>query len=266
MAPGVPLCPQAPADDWAGSGKLPAHVSPSSVPAASRRGVWQTACHPGGSLRWCSTNYSPLAGRLRSVPANTRPSCMPDGTNHEYILDVDLFLDRMFDVWLLGYGLLRHSHTAFDRIDEVGAKTCRRKNMMQRTYSERPMHAMHAIKLHSHLAQLLGGYDFEEFVPLNAQPGFLLAVGLGHRLGQRLQALIFAGPGVDFAGKHDGRRRRATNNGSVSSLQRHHLELFVQRPRENYVRAPVVAGDNAKNDGAFEVHYGPPDLGAILKL
>ena len=57
-------------------------------------------------------------------------------------------------------------HAAFDGINEVRTKTGGRKNMIQRPYFERPMHAVHAIELLGHLTQLLRVYDFEEFVPL----------------------------------------------------------------------------------------------------
>ena len=76
-----------------------------------------------------------------------------------------------------------------------------------------------------------------------------------HRLGQRLETRIFAGPGFDFTGENNGRRRRSANNGGERSLQRSDFEVFVQRPRENNISATVISGDHTKDHGAFEVHH-----------
>ena len=125
---------------------------------------------------------------------------------------------------------------------------------------------MYAVKLGSHLAQLLGVYDFEEFIELGAQPAFLRAVSLGYRLVQRLHARIFLGPGFNLTGENHGRRRSAADHGGIRSLQGCHFNAFIQRPRENHVCASVIARDHAKDDGAFEVHHRSPDLGAVLEL
>ena len=138
--------------------------------------------------------------------------------------------------------------------------------MIQRAHLERPLHAVHVVKLGGHLAQLLGMHDLEEFFPLGAQAAFLRTLGLRHGLAQRLQARVFAGPGFNFTGENNRRRWSAANHRGIRSLQGGHLELFVQRSRENHIGATVIAGDHAEYDGAFEIHHGPANLGAIFKL
>src|SRR6516165_3541419 len=151
-------------------------------------------------------------------------------------------------------------------MDEVGAEVRGRQNVIERSHFKGSMHAMYAVKLGGELAQLLGVYEFEEFVPLDAQAPFLHAVSFGHRLAQHLQALVLTSPGIDFARKNDRRRRRASDDRGVRSLKGRDFQTFVQGARENHISAPVIAGDHAEYHGAFEVDYGSPDLGPVLKL
>src|SRR5208283_190329 len=151
-------------------------------------------------------------------------------------------------------------------MDQVRSKSGGRNNLMQRSHLQGAFHAMHTVELVGHLAQFFGMYDFEEFVPLGTQASFLCAAGVSNGLVQGLQPWIFASPGIDFAGKNDGGSGRTSNHRSISALQSHDLEIFVQRTRENYVRPAVIARDHAKDHRALEVDDSASDLRAILKL
>jgi hypothetical protein len=93
---------------------------------------------------------------------------------------------------------------------------------MQRTHLEGAMDTVHAIELLRQLSQFLGMHDFEEFIQLGAQAVLLYSVCFGHRpvqsLGQGEYPWIFAGPGVNFAGKNHSRGWRSTNHGGKCAL------------------------------------------------
>src|SRR5271166_4464224 len=128
------------------------------------------------------------------------------------------------------------------------------------------MHAMDAVELAGHLSQLFRMHNLKEFAPFGPQATFFRSLGLRHRLAQCLKPLVFAGSGLNFSGENHRRRRGATDHGCVGSLQRYHLELFVQRPGKHNVGAAMITGDHAKDHGPFEVHHGSSDLGAIFQL
>src|SRR5208282_440567 len=127
-------------------------------------------------------------------------------------------------------GFLHSGNAAFDRMNEIRTQVFGWNNVIESAHVESALYAVHAVKLSRHFAQLLGVHDFEKLVKLSAQAAFLSAVSFRQRLAQRLQARVFLGSGFDLTGKNHGCRWSTADHRGIGSLQRHHLDVFIQRP------------------------------------
>ena len=117
-----------------------------------------------------------------------------------------------------------------------------------------------------HLGELLRAHRGPQLGELGPQPRPLDLLG-GRELGlDRTHPRVGRSPVVDLAGEDDPGRRRTADDRGERALDGEHGHVVVQRLGEHDERAAVVAGDDAEDDRAVEVHHGAADLGAVLEL